>query len=193
MALSTGQPVFSFQPEAQEQARAIVARYPEGRQASALAPLLDLAQRQNKGFLSRDAIFYVADFLDVPAIRAFEVASFYSMFNLEPVGLYLIQICRTTPCWLAGSDDLKKAIEEHLGLKVGQTSEDKLFTLREVECLGACVNAPAVQINDDYYEALTPETLIAILKALARGEKPVYAPCNVAGRCSCACKKEKTC
>ncbi len=162
---------FSFSPENDSRAKAIVARYPEGRQASATIALLDLAQRQNGGWLSGDAIEYVADYLDIAPIRVHEVATFYSMFNLKPVGKYFIQVCRTTPCWLCGSDDLTKLCRDKLGIGKGETTEDGLFTLVEVECLGACANAPMVQINDDYYEDLTAERLSEILDALKAGRE----------------------
>lgn len=179
---------FFFTPENLAEAKRIVAKYPAGRQASAILPLLDLAQRQNGNWLSGDAIVYVAELLEIPAIKAFEVASFYTMFNLEPVGKYLIQLCRTTPCWLAGGQAIAQACEVRLGIKAGETTPDGLFTLKEVECLGACVNAPVIQINDDYYEDLTPDSVVAILDALARGEKPKAG--SQTGRCgSCACGK----
>ncbi len=162
---------FSFTPETDSRAKAIVARYPEGRQASATIALLDLAQRQNGGWLSGEAIEYVADYLDIAPIRVHEVATFYSMFNLKPVGKYFIQVCRTTPCWLCGSDDLTKLCRDKLGIGKGETTEDGLFTLVEVECLGACANAPMVQINDDYYEDLTAERLSEILDALKAGRE----------------------
>lgn len=162
---------FSFTPETNARARAIIARYPEGRQASATIALLDLAQRQNGGWLSREAIEYVADYLDIAPIRVHEVATFYSMFNLKPVGKYFIQVCRTTPCWLCGSDDLTRLCRDKLGIGKGETTEDGLFTLVEVECLGACANAPMVQINDDYYEDLNAERLSEILDALKAGRE----------------------
>ncbi|MDJ0942055.1 MAG: NADH-quinone oxidoreductase subunit NuoE [Kiloniellales bacterium] len=162
---------FSFSPENDTRAKAIVGRYPEGRQASAVLALLDLAQRQNDGWLSGEAIEYVADYLDIAPIRAHEVATFYSMFNLEPVGKYFIQVCRTTPCWLCGSDDLTQLCRDKLGIEKGGTTEDGLFTLVEVECLGACANAPMVQINDDYYEDLNAERLAEILDALKAGRE----------------------
>ena len=162
---------FSFTPETDSRAKAIIARYPEGRQASATLALLDLAQRQNGGWLSRDAIEYVADYLDMAPIRVHEVATFYSMFNLEPVGKYFIQVCRTTPCWLCGSDDLTRVCRDKLGIEKGETTEDGLFTLVEVECLGACANAPMAQINDNYYEDLNTERLAEILDALKAGRE----------------------
>ena len=181
---------FFFSPENLEAAKKIMAKYPAGKQASALVPLLDLAQRQNGNWLSRGAIATVAELLDVPAIRAFEVATFYSMFNLEPVGTYLIQLCRTTPCWLAGGEAVAQACEVRLGIKAGETTPDGMFTLKEVECLGACVNAPVMQINDDTYENLTPDGVVKIIDALARGEKP---PASFVTGCgsACACGKGK--
>ena len=135
-------------------AKKIIQKYPLGRQQSAVIPLLDLAQRQNKGWLNKKAIEKVAETLSMSFIRVLEVATFYSMFNLEPVGKYFIQICRTTPCWLRGSDKLSEVAKKVTGCSIGQTSEDKKFTFVEVECLGACCNAPMVQINDNYYEDL---------------------------------------
>ena len=146
---------FAFTAETMAKAQEIMARYPEGRQGSAMIALLDLAQRQNGGWLPGEAIEYVANVLDVAPIRAYEVASFYTMFNLKPVGKHFIQVCRTTPCWLCGSDDLTKACLDTLGVGLGETTEDGQFTVIEVECLGACANAPMVQINDDYYEDLS--------------------------------------
>ena len=181
---------FFFTAENLAEAKRIVAKYPEGRHASALIPLLDLAQRQNRNWLPRAAIAYVADLLDIPAIKAFEVATFYTMFKLEPVGKYLIQLCRTTPCWLAGGEAIATACEVRLGIKPGETTPDGMFTLKEVECLGACVNAPEMQINDDYYEDLTPDSVVKIIDELARGEKPQVG--SQKGRCgSCACGKGK--
>ena len=163
---------FNFSPENIERANAHVAKYPEGRQASAVLPLLDLAQRQNDGWISRQAMAYVAEFLDMAEIRVYEVATFYTMLNLNPVGKYLIQLCRTTPCWLCGSNDLRDACKEELGIGVGESTADGMFTLVEVECLGACVNAPMVQINDDFYEDLSAARMKEILAMLRRGEQP---------------------
>ena len=162
---------FAFTPENQARAETFIARYPEGRQASAVIALLDLAQRQNGGWLSKETIEYVANVLEMAPIRVYEVASFYTMFNLKPVGKYLIQVCRTTPCWLCGSDDLTKACLDKLGVGLRQNTDDGLFTVVEVECLGACANAPMVQINDDYYEDLTPERMAEIIDALAAGRE----------------------
>jgi NADH-quinone oxidoreductase subunit E len=159
----------------------IIARYPEGRQVSAVIPLLDLAQRQvgaetqTQGWLPIPVMEFVAAELDMPVIRVLEVATFYTMFNLAPVGRFHVQVCGTTPCMLRGSDDVFAACAKR-GLKKGRTTEDGLFTLTEVECLGACANAPTVQINDDNYEDLTADSMTAILDALARGETPKAGP-----------------
>jgi NADH-quinone oxidoreductase subunit E len=167
---------FAFTAENIQRSEKIIARYPEDRKASAVLPLLDIAQRQNGGWLSKDAIDYVANFLEIPPIRAYEVASFYSMFNLKPVGKFLIQVCRTTPCWLRGSDALTKACLDKLGVGMKEVSADGLFSVMEVECLGACCNAPMVQINDDYYEDLTPERLAAIIDDLKAGKEVPVGP-----------------
>ncbi len=161
---------FAFDAENLKRAETITARYPEGRQSSAMIALLDLAQRQNGGWLSVPAIEYVANYLEVAPIRAHEVASFYSMFNTQPVGKHFIQVCRTTPCWLRGSDGITEACKKKLGVGLREVSEDGLFSVIEVECLGACANAPMVQINDHYYEDLTPERMTEIIDELRAGE-----------------------
>jgi NADH-quinone oxidoreductase subunit E len=164
-----------------KRAAEIVARYPEGRQVSAVIPLLDLAQRQvgeetgTQGWLPIPVMEFVARELDTTAIRVLEVATFYSMFNMGPVGKYHVQVCGTTPCMLRGSDDVLEACYAR-GLKKSKTTDDGLFTLSEVECLGACANAPMVQINDDNFEDLTADSMGAILDALARGETPKPGP-----------------
>jgi len=163
---------FAFTPESMAKAEQAMACYPEGRKTSAILALLDIAQRQSGGWLPGEAIEYVANLLEIAPIRAHEVASFYSMLNLKPVGRHLIQVCRTTPCWLCGSDDVTRACLDTLGTGLGETTADGLFTVVEVECLGACANAPMVQINDDYYEDLTPQRMIEIIADLAAG-KPV--------------------
>ncbi len=175
-----GPEAFALSAENRARADEIIARYPEGRQASAVLALLDLAQRQEGGWLPRAAVEHVASVLDMPFIRAFEVASFYSMFNLEPVGRRLVQVCTTTPCWLRGSDDVLAACRESLGIGPGESTPDGEFTVVEVECLGACVNAPMFQINDDYYEDLDRARAMAVLDALKRGEAP--EPGSRAGR-----------
>lgn len=162
---------FAFTPENLKKANAIVAKYPKGKQRSALLPLLDLAQRQNNNWLPQPALDYVADFLELAPIRVYEVATFYTMFNLKPVGKNFIQLCRTTPCWLRGSEDIANTCKSKLGIGPGETTADGEFTLVEVECLGACVNAPMVQINDDYYEDLNPEIMEKIIDDLKAGKK----------------------
>ena len=144
----------------------ILKKYPSNRIQSAVIPLLDIAQRQNKGWLSKNSIEKVAETLSMSYIRVLEVATFYSMFNLEPIGKNFVQICRTTPCWLRGSEKLSKVAKEVCETSIGGTSKDNKFTLVEVECLGACCNAPMVQINDDYYEDLDEDSFTKILMDL---------------------------
>ena len=181
---------FAWTNENFARAKAIIAQYPEGRQQSAVIPLLDLAQRQvgaeteTQGWLPIPVMEYVAAELDMPVIRVLEVATFYTMFNLGPVGRFHVQVCGTTPCMLRGCDDVLDACYAR-GLKKGHTTEDGLFTLTEVECLGACANAPMVQINDDNYEDLTGESMGAILDAFARGETPRPGP-QIDRQTSCA-------
>ncbi|NKB57075.1 MAG: NADH-quinone oxidoreductase subunit NuoE [Alphaproteobacteria bacterium] len=165
---------FEFTPETLEIAKGYIAKYPEGRQASAVLPLLDLAQRQNDNYASDAVIDAVAAMLDMPRIRVVEVASFYTMINTEPVGKYLLQFCTTTPCWLRDSGEVVDATKDHLGIDFGGTTEDGLFTMREVECLGACVNAPIVQVNDDMYEDLTGPKMVELLDALKAGRVPPH-------------------
>lgn len=180
---TTNEKQFEFTGEYLAQAKKHVAKYPAGKQRSATLPLLDLAQRQNGGWLSREAMDYVADFLGLPAIKVYEVATFYTMFNLQPVGKNLIQVCRTTPCWLRGSDKLTHACKDKLGIDLHETTADGNFTLVEVECLGACVNAPMVQINDDYFEDLTAESMVKIIDDLAAGKK-VQKGSQIGRQCS---------
>jgi NADH-quinone oxidoreductase E subunit len=163
---------FAFTAENRERANAYIAKYPEGRQASAVLPLLDLAQRQSGGWLPRAAMDHVAETLGMARIRVYEVATFYTMFNLRPVGRYLLQVCTTTPCWLRGSDEVVAACEKKLGVGMGGTSEDGLFTLVEVECLGACVNAPILQVNDDFYEDMDGSLTDTLIDALSVGRIP---------------------
>jgi len=180
---------FAWTAENAAQAQKIIARYPPGRQQSAVMPLLDLAQRQvgaetqTQGWLPIPVMEYIGAQLGMAYIRVLEVASFYTMYNLAPVGRYHVQVCGTTPCMLRGSDDVLDACYRK-GLKKGATTADGLFTLTEVECLGACANAPMVQINDDNYEDLTFETTTAILEALAKGEQPRIGP-QVERKTSC--------
>lgn len=167
---------FEFTPENLALAQRHISKYPAGKQVSAVMPLLDLAQRQCDGWLPQAAIRYVADMLDMPHIRAIEVASFYSMYNLAPVGKTFVQVCTTTPCWLRGSEAILNACSKSLGIEAGETTADGEFTLAEVECLGACVNAPMVQIGDDYFEDLDEESTTRILDAFKRGENPKAGP-----------------
>jgi NADH-quinone oxidoreductase E subunit len=171
---------FAFTPANLEKAKTYIAKYPAGRQASAVLALLDLAQRQNDNWLPRAAMDHVAGLLEMPPIRVYEVATFYTMFNLRPVGKNFFQICTTTPCWLRGSDEVVHACERKLGITIGQTTPDKQFTLAEVECLGACVNAPVIQVNDDFYEDLDGRSTEALIDALKRGERPPMG--SVTGR-----------
>lgn len=167
---------FEFTKENLKAARDIIAKYPTGKQQSAVMPLLDLAQRQHDNWLPTAAMDVVAEMLEMPKIRVYEVASFYTMFNKQPVGKHLVQICRTTPCWLMGSDDITKACRKKLGINIGETTKDGKFTLVEVECLGACVNAPMVQINDDYYEDLNSESICKVLDNLSEGKPQKVGP-----------------
>ena len=162
-------------------AKEIIARYPEGRQQSAILPLLDLAQRQvgaatnTQGWLPIPVMEFVGKELGMAYVRVLEVATFYTMFNLAPVGRFHVQVCGTTPCMLRGSDEVFAACAKR-GLKKGHTTKDGLFTLSEVECLGACANAPMVQINDDNYEDLTEDSMGKVLDALAAGKTPKPGP-----------------
>jgi len=167
---------FEFSAENLTRANAIMTIYPEGHKRAAVIPLLDLAQRQNGGWLPISAMHHVADFIGMPRMRVYEVATFYTMFMRNPIGKHHIQICTTTPCWLRGSDEILKAIKENLNIEVGGTTKDNLFTLSEVECLGACVNAPMVQIDDDYYEDLTEKDMHEIIDELKAGKKPAAGP-----------------
>lgn len=166
---------FEFTPENLEWAKGQIAKYPEGRQASAIIPLLWQAQKQHDYWLPEPAIRYVAEMLDMPYIRALEVATFYTMFNLSPVGKFFVQLCGTTPCWLRGSDDIKAVCREKIG-EQSTVSADGNFSWLEVECLGACANAPMVQINDDYYEDLTAENFARLLDDLAAGREVKVGP-----------------
>ncbi len=169
---------FTFSAENQKAAEKIIAKYPEGRQQSAVMPLLMLAQKQHDNWLPQKAMEYIAKLLDMPVIRVHEVASFYTMYNLAPVGRYHVQCCTTTPCWLRGSDEVVKACKDALGIGFGETTADGLFTLNEVECLGACVNAPMVQVDDAkdgseiFYEDLNYATTRELLLTLKRHGKP---------------------
>lgn len=167
---------FAFTEENLERAKEIIARYPVGRQQSAVMPLLMLAQKQHQNWLPRAAMDAVADLLAMPPVRVYEVASFYTMYNLQPVGRHVIEICTTTPCWLRGSDDIVASCERRLGIKMGETTRDGMFTLKEAECLGACVNAPMCAVGEHYYEDLTAQSMVKIIDALALGQTPKSGP-----------------
>lgn len=174
---------FQFNEENQKQVKKILSKYPPERKKSAVMPLLDLAQRQNENWVSKDVIARIAEILDMPEIKVYEVASFYTMYNLKPVGKYLLQFCKTTPCMLRGIDQIIKDCEKKLGIEMDATTVDKLFTLKEVECLGACVNAPVVQINDDFAEDLTSESFLKILDDLKAG-KEFHVGSQIGRQCS---------
>jgi NADH-quinone oxidoreductase E subunit len=181
---SVSQPTsFAFSQENLEKAKAIIAKYPEGRQASAVMPLLDLAQRQNDGWVSQPAMDVIAEMLDMPVIRVYEVATFYTMYNLHPIGKHHVQVCTNLPCWLRGSDEVMKTCKKVLGIGAGETTEDGKFTVNEMECLGACVNAPMMQIDDDYYADLDADSTESILSVLKAGGTP--KPGSQIGRKSC--------
>lgn len=190
---------FAFTRENEKQVKEILKRYPKGKQKSAVMPLLDLVQKQVEvegaqatppygGWIPTAAMDLIAEIIGEPKIKVYEVATFYSMYKLAPLGKYNIQICGTTPCWLRGAGDLKKACESHLGIKMGETTSDGMFSLEEVECLGACVNAPMIQLNkDDYFEDLTAERMIEILDLLAENRREDIPVGSQVGRnCSVA-------
>jgi len=171
---------FAFTPENLEKAKYHIGKYPEGRQASAVLPLLDIAQRQHDNWLPKAAMDYVAAMLHMAPIRVYEVATFYTMFNMRPVGRWFLQACTTTPCWLRGSDDILAVCKRKLGLTPGHSTDDGKFTLVEVECLGACVNAPILQVNDDFYEDIDAAGTDKLLDSLIAGTQPPYG--SVTGR-----------
>ncbi|XP_060679828.1 NADH dehydrogenase [ubiquinone] flavoprotein 2, mitochondrial isoform X1 [Hemiscyllium ocellatum] len=166
---------FDFTPENYKRLDVILCSYPEGHKSAAVIPVLDLAQRQH-GWLPISAMNKVAELLNMPSMRVYEVATFYTMFNRKPIGKYHIQICTTTPCMLRESDSIVECVTKKLGISIGETTPDKLFTVTEVECLGACVTAPMVQINDNYYEDLTPKDMEEIIDELKAGKIPKPGP-----------------
>jgi NADH-quinone oxidoreductase E subunit len=174
---------FQFTPETEAKAEKVLARYPDGWKASAVMPLLDLAQRQNGGWLTQAAMDYVAELLAMPKIRVYEVATFYTMYNLKPIGKHHVEVCTNLPCWLRGSDEIVGACKKFLGINIGETTEDGMFTLSQAECLGACVNAPMMQIGDDYYEDLDAESTMAVLTELKAGKTPKTG--SQSGRYTC--------
>lgn len=164
-----------FSPDALSLAKKIIARYPEGRQKSALLPLLHLAQSEFGGWLSPETMDYVASLLSIKPVEVYEVATFYTMFNTKPVGNCLIEVCRTGPCWTRGSDDIIEHFEKKLGISEGETTADGMFTLKTVECLGSCGTAPMLQCGADYYENLTTEKVDELIEKLkASGKRSTY-------------------
>jgi len=179
-ALAKEQPAsFAFNADYQEKIKKVIAKYPQGRQASAVIPLLDFAQRQ-EGWVTKPAIEEIAKLLDMAPIRVLEVATFYTMFNLSPVGKTHVQVCTSLSCWLRGSNDVVKACKEKLGIGFGERTPDGAYSLGELECAGACVNAPVVQIGDDYFEDLDYASTGKLIDAFKRGEKPTHG--SVTGR-----------
>lgn len=160
----------AFTPETMTQVHKIIARYPEGKQKSALIPLLHVAQKEFGGWLAVPVMDYVAEILSIQPIEVYEVATFYTMFNMKPVGKYVLEVCQTGPCMLNGSDGIIKHIRETLNIEVGQTSADGLFTLKTVECLGACGYAPMMQVGDFYHEHLTNEKVTEIIALCREGQ-----------------------
>lgn len=169
---------FSFNTANRETAESILSRYPEGWKISAVLPLLHLAQKQNGGWLSKDAMEHVAVILNVHPMRVYEVASFYTMFHLSSVGKHVVQICRTASCWLNGAGQLTELCKKKFDINLNETSSNGLFTIQEVECLGACRNAPVVQINDDYYENLDERSLEKVLDQIVADFVPDYSTNN---------------
>ena len=168
--LDNNSKIFDWSEKNFSKVKIIIEKYPTNKHQSAVIPVLDIAQRQNNGWLSKSAIEKVAETLSMSFIRVMEIATFYSMFNLRPIGENFIQICRTTPCWLRGSNRLLKVAKEVTGCNLGNTSKDNKFTLVEVECLGACCNAPMVQINNDYYEDLDEDSFRKLILKLKNNQ-----------------------
>lgn len=171
---------FAFTAESEAKIKQQLAKYPDGRQASAVKSLLYIAQRQHDNWIPMKAIEAIAERLDMPEMRVLEVASFYTMFNLKPVGKWYLQVCGTTPCMLRGSDDVSRCIKDQLNITSGQTSDCGKFSLLEVECLGACVNAPILQVNDDFYEDMDYQSTADLLTALEADNPPAVG--SVIGR-----------
>ena len=163
---------FEFNSSSLEAANSIVAQYPKGKEQSGVMALLYIAQRQNNNWIPLAAMKYIAKFLDMPYIKVYEVATFYSMYNLSPVGKYLVQVCTTTPCMIRGANQLVEACKEKISNNESELLNNKNCSWMEVECLGACVNAPMMQINDDYYEDLDKEKTLKILDQILKGETP---------------------
>ena len=171
------QPIeFNFNSENLAKAKKIIKMYPANFRESSIMPLLSMAQSQNQGWLPKKAIEYVSNFIDVPEIKVLEIATFYSMYNLSPVGKFHIEVCTTTPCMLRGSDSMLDLCKKKFGLEIGEITEDNLFSLGRVECLGACVNAPVIKINENYYEDLDSESLNNLLDSLKMNKKVKIGP-----------------
>jgi NADH-quinone oxidoreductase subunit E len=185
---------FEFTKANKEEIKDILSRYPAGKQKSAVMPLLDLVQKQVAeegshakppygGWIPRAAMDLIATIIGEAPMKVYEVATFYTMYKLAPVGKFNIQVCGTTPCWLRGAKDIQGACEKHLGIKTGESTKDGMFTLEEVECLGACVNAPMIQVNkDDYFEDLTPERMVEIIDLLRDGKRDQIPVGSQSGR-----------
>ena len=180
---------FEFTKENKEAAKKILKKYPDNRKKSAVMPFLYLAQRQNKNWIPLTAMKYIAKYLEMPYIKVYEVATFYTMYNLAPVGKYFVQVCTTSPCLIRGADKLVKVCKEKISKKESTLSVNKLCSWLEVECLGACVNAPMMQINDDYYEDLDENNTIKILDSLL-ADKPIK-PKSFRNRTSSAPEKDR--
>ena len=171
------QPVeFNFNSTNLIKAKKIIKMYPDNFKESSIMPLLSIAQSQNHGWLPKKAIEYVSNFIEVPEIKVLEIATFYSMYNLSPVGKFHIEVCTTTPCMLRGSDSMVDLCKKKLGLEIGEITEDGLFSLGRVECLGACVNAPVIKINENYYEDLDSDSLKKLLDSLKMNKKVKIGP-----------------
>lgn len=169
---NTAETYFDFTKENYESVEKILGRYPGNYKQAGIIPLLDLAQRQCGGWVPLAAMNKIAKIVEQPPMAVYEVCTFYTMFNRTKVGKYFLQLCGTTPCMICGSEEIKQTIEKHLGIKEGETTADGLFTLREIECMGCCANAPMLQVNDDYYECLTPKTTIELLELCKAGTPP---------------------
>ena len=167
---------FNFNSENLAKAKKIIKMYPNNFKESSIMPLLSMAQSQNQGWLPKKAIEYVSNFIDVPEIKVLEIATFYSMYNLSPVGKFHIEVCTTTPCMLRGSDSMVDLCKKKLGLEIGEITDDNLFSLGRVECLGACVNAPVIKINENYYEDLDSESLDNLLESFKMNKKVKIGP-----------------
>tara|TARA_B100000900_G_C20434181_1_gene656265 strand:- start:178 stop:768 length:591 start_codon:yes stop_codon:yes gene_type:complete len=177
IAGDTAQPInFSFNKENLIKAKNILKMYPANFKESSIMPLLSIAQVQNNGWLPKKAIEYVSDFVDVSEIKVLEIATFYSMYNLSPVGKFHIEVCTTTPCMLRGSDSMLNLCKKKLNLNVGEVTNDGMFSLGQVECLGACVNAPVVKINENYFEDLDSQSLDTLINNFITSKKIKIGP-----------------